>query len=132
MPSTPSPEGVFRTPDAAPTPAEDTPTQSAPNRNPDPGDSTPAVLSVAIEQSPDSIVIGDLTGRIRYANAAATRLIGRPADELLNRHFIVALALDDSPARYLDIARVVGGGDVWTGTQPGRAPDGSPINLDLV
>src|SRR5438132_2921134 len=100
---------------------------------PDPlAESGSDLLQKAIDQAPDSIVVADLTGRIRYANAAAGRYVRRPGGELVGRHFLVALAPGDDGSRYAEISRVVGERGVWSGSYRDTAPDGSPGTVDLV
>ena len=96
------------------------------------GADVPEILRAAIDQAAESIVIADLTGRIRYANAAAERLVGRPSSRILGRHFVVALAEGDDPSRYEEIARAVSSGRVWSGSHYGTLPDGSRITVDLM
>jgi len=43
-------------------------------------------LSLAVEQSPNSIVITDLDGNIEYTNAAFTSVSGYSQDEVIGRN----------------------------------------------
>jgi len=43
-------------------------------------------LSLAIEQSPESVIMTDLAGQIEYVNEAFTRISGYPRDEVLGRN----------------------------------------------
>ena len=101
-----------------------------PEHAPDP--LAPEIFRAAIDQADESIVIADLTGRIRYANDAAERLVGRPRQDLLGRHFVVALTGDDSAGRYEHIAQVVGSGTAWSGRHTRTGADGSAADVELV
>ena len=85
-----------------------------------------------MDQAAESVVVADATGRIVYANLAAERLVGRPRSELINRHFVVALAPGQDAAAYDDISTTVGRGETWNGTHVAQSPDGSVVATELV
>jgi PAS domain S-box-containing protein len=59
---------------------------TAPTESPAHGDSCaldPAYLAAVLDCAPDPVIASDLDGIIRFANAAASELLGKPADALI-------------------------------------------------
>jgi signal transduction histidine kinase len=65
--------------------------------------STQAVLRQIIDRLADGIVVVSADGRIRFANPAAERLFGRPADELVDQEF--GFPLSNAEATEIEIVR---------------------------
>ncbi|WP_177204310.1 MULTISPECIES: PAS domain S-box protein [unclassified Streptomyces] len=103
-------------------------------------------LAGLVESSQDAILANTLTGRITYWNAAAQRMYGYTADEVIGRH-VSMLALPESRAEiatlldrlrkgekveHFEAMRVTRGGgllDVDVTLWPTRAPDGAVIGV---
>ncbi|EXJ16763.1 PAS domain S-box protein [Imhoffiella purpurea] len=82
-------------------------------------------VSLAVQQSPNSIVITDLEGRIEYVNPAFTRVSGYDPDEVRGRNPRV-LASGRTPAEvHAELWRTLGQGRVWRGEFCNRRKDGS-------
>ena len=90
------------------------------------------LLSIAMDQATESIFIADTAGRIVYANLAASRRAGRPREQLIDRHFSVALAAGQDPARYEEISRKVSEGEAWSGAVLDTSSDNPMMAVDLV
>ncbi|MBK5964476.1 histidine kinase [Thiocystis minor] len=82
-------------------------------------------LSLAVEQSPASIVITDLDARIEYANPAFTRVSGYRLDEAMGRNPRVLQSGQTPREVYDDLWTTLGRGDVWRGEFSNRRKDGS-------
>ncbi len=80
----------------------------------------PAWLAAAMERLPDGLAVFDADWAIRYANPAAARLLGRPAEELTGRNlWIVLPELAGSVFHgFLLHARTVGTRVTWRGFYP--------------
>jgi PAS domain S-box-containing protein len=88
-------------------------------------------LRAALDHADEAVVVADATGHIVFANAAIERLVGRPPNELMGRHFVVALGADDDPRSYQSILTTVSGGVTWSGRVPVSLPDGTRGSADL-
>jgi len=82
-------------------------------------------LSLAVEQSPTSILIADTEGRIEYVNAAFTRITGYERAEVLGQKRLQLTGSDASQARdpALDATLVLG--QTWTGEFESRRKNGA-------
>ena len=82
-------------------------------------------LNLAVEQSPESVLITGLDGRIEYVNECLLRRSGYRRDELLGQ----PAALLDAPglpaSAQADRARALQDGQPWTGEVLSRRKDGS-------
>ncbi|MEW5881951.1 MAG: PAS domain S-box protein [Pseudomonadota bacterium] len=83
------------------------------------------MLSLAVEQSAESIIITDVQGRIEYVNAAFTRASGYAREELLGRNPSVLQSGRTPRATYEDLWRTLERGDVWRGEFINRRKDGA-------
>ncbi len=83
------------------------------------------VLSLAVEQSAESIVITDLDGRIQYVNAAFTRTSGYAREELLGRNERILKSGRTPRATYEDLWRTLLRGETWRGEFINRRKDGT-------
>lgn len=61
------------------------------------------------------IVAADLAGDVVYWNAAAERILGWQADEILHRPAAVALPADSRPEQRAAIEQALARGDLWSG-----------------
>ncbi|MFA4968169.1 MAG: response regulator [Sulfuritalea sp.] len=82
-------------------------------------------LSMAVEQSPESIVITDLDGRIEYVNAAVTRVTGYSREELLGQNPRILQSGKTPQETYAVLWSALGRGETWKGELFNRRKDGS-------
>jgi two-component system sensor histidine kinase/response regulator len=82
-------------------------------------------LSLAVEQSPDSILITDTEGRIEYANEAASRTSGYDLNELLGRNPRVLASGRTPPATFASLWKTLREGCTWRGELYNRRKDGA-------
>ncbi len=82
-------------------------------------------LSQAVEQSPESIVITDLKGRIEYVNAACIRNTGYTRSELIGANPRMLQAGKTPPETYHSLWSALAKGKVWEGEFINRRKDGS-------
>ena len=81
-------------------------------------------LSQAVEQSPLSIVITDLDGRIEYVNRQFLAVTGYALEEVLGQNPRVLKSGYTSPEEYQAIWKTVSHGQTWRGTFHNRKKDG--------
>ncbi len=72
-------------------------------------------LSVAVEQSPATIVITDLEGNIEYANPSFTKLSGYTLEEALGKNPRILKSERTNTETYLDLWKTIKCGNVWKG-----------------
>ena len=84
-------------------------------------------LQRAVEQSPESIVITDLDGRIEYVNAAFLGRMGLARDEALGRLSDEVSCNGLAPAQRQGLRDTLARGDSWAGEQTSRRKDGAEI-----
>ncbi|VTS00819.1 sensor domain-containing protein [Tuwongella immobilis] len=82
-------------------------------------------LSVAVEQSPATIVITDAQGTIQYANPAFTRVTGYRAEEVLGQNPRILKSGQMSAEFYREMWSTLTAGVVWRGEILNRKKDGS-------
>jgi two-component system sensor histidine kinase/response regulator len=82
-------------------------------------------LSLALWQSPSSVVIADLKGRIEYVNQAYTRITGYSAEEVLGQRPNVVSSGQTPPEVYADMWAHLRRGERWQGEFRNRRKDGS-------
>ena len=82
-------------------------------------------LSMAVEQSPESIVITDREARIEYVNEAFVRQTGYTRAELLGRNPKILHSGKTPPANHADMWATLGQGRTWKGEFINRRKDGS-------
>ncbi|MEO8298382.1 MAG: PAS domain S-box protein [Burkholderiales bacterium] len=82
-------------------------------------------LSLAVEQSPESIVISNLDGRMEYVNEAFVRISGYSRAELLGRRPTQLRATRDHRPQTLAMRETVLRGETWKGKFVNRRKDGS-------
>ena len=83
-------------------------------------------LSLAVEQSPVSIVITDLEARIEYANPAFTRVSGYTLDEVIGRNPRLLQSGQTPREVYEDLWATLQRGEVWRGELNNRRKNGDP------
>ena len=82
-------------------------------------------LSMAVEQSPESIVITDLTGNIEYVNEAVVRQTGYAREELIGRNPRVLHSGKTPAETYASLWDSLQRGETWKGEFCNRRKDGS-------
>ncbi|MBZ0249003.1 MAG: PAS domain S-box protein, partial [Burkholderiales bacterium] len=82
-------------------------------------------LSLAVEQSADSIVITDLEARIEYVNEAFVRASGYSREELLGRNPRVLHSGKTVPGTHRAMWETLTRGDTWRGEFVNRRKDGT-------
>jgi diguanylate cyclase (GGDEF)-like protein/PAS domain S-box-containing protein len=82
-------------------------------------------LSLAVEQSPESIIITDLQARIEYVNAAFTKNTGYSRDEVLGSNPRRLQSGKTSPEIYQRLWSSLTSGQVWQGEFINLRKDGS-------
>ncbi len=80
---------------------------------------------LAVAQSPDSIVITDLAGRIEYVNPAFTLVSGYSEAEVLGRNPRLLQSGRTPPQTYTELWATLGAGKVWRGEFVNRRKDGT-------
>ena len=81
-------------------------------------------LSLAVEQSPESVVITNLAGHIEYVNAAFLEKTGYRRDEILGRNPRILHSGKTPAATYEDLWRALKEGRPWKGEFHNRCSDG--------
>jgi PAS domain S-box-containing protein len=82
-------------------------------------------LSLAVEQSPNSIVITDLDARLEYVNEAFVRATGYSREEAIGKNPRILHSGKNSRASYDDMWAHLTRGEVWRGEFVNRRKDGS-------
>lgn len=82
-------------------------------------------LSLVIEQSPESIIIADLSGNIEYVNAAFLRTTGYAMEEVIGRNPRILKSGKTPPETYVSLWHELSNGRTWRGELINRRKDGS-------
>ena len=82
-------------------------------------------LSLAVEQSPESIVITNLAGEIEYVNDAFVRIAGYTRESLIGRNMSLLQSGKTPTAVYGEMWQTLSAGKAWTGKFVNRREDGS-------
>ncbi len=82
-------------------------------------------LSLAVEQSPEMIVITDLDGVIEYVNAAYLEQTGFSAEEVVGQNPAIVQSGNTPPEVYEQMWQTLRSGAIWTGELQNRRKDGS-------
>lgn len=82
-------------------------------------------LSLAIEQSPESVIITDLEGNIEYVNDCFTRKTGYTRDEVLGHNPRFLQSGKTPPQVYADMWAALRAGHAWQGEFINRRKDGT-------
>jgi PAS domain S-box-containing protein len=81
-------------------------------------------LSLAVEQSPDAVVITDLDANIEYVNQAFTRASGYTVDQILGRNSRMLKSGMTPIETYVGLWNTLTEGEVWTGEFINRRKSG--------
>ena len=82
-------------------------------------------LSLAVEQSPTSIIITDMNGRIEYVNPAFTSVSGYSGAEVLGQNPRLLQSGRTPRETYTDLWATISAGKVWRGHFANRRKDGT-------
>ncbi|TAN70407.1 MAG: PAS domain S-box protein [Methylobacter sp.] len=82
-------------------------------------------LSLAVEQSPSSIIVTDLDARIEYANSAFLQASGYSLSEVIGRNPCILQSGKTPKATYEELWAHLSRGDIWKGEFINRRKDGS-------
>ncbi len=82
-------------------------------------------LSLAVEQSPVSIIITDTSGTIEYVNAAFTKITGYSSAEILGKNPRLLKSGHFSSDQYAEMFSCLYSGKVWQGIFHNKKKDGS-------
>src|SRR5271157_1714391 len=82
------------------------------------------ILSSAVEQTGDPIVITNANGKIEYINSAFTDITGFVADEVIGRNPNLLKSGTHPPKYYKQMWDTILGGKTWYGTLVNRKKDG--------
>ncbi|MDT7837106.1 response regulator [Aquabacterium sp. OR-4] len=82
-------------------------------------------LSLAVEQSPESIVITDLQAHVEYVNEAFVRTTGYSRDEVQGRNLRMLQSGQTPQETYQSMWATLGDGQAWQGEWINRRRDGS-------
>ena len=82
-------------------------------------------LSLAVEQSPESILITDIDARIEYVNDAFVRTSGYSRDEVLGRNPRLLRSGKTPRETYVAMWKALAQGQLWKGQFHNRRKDGS-------
>jgi PAS domain S-box-containing protein len=82
-------------------------------------------LSLAVEQSPESIVITDLEGRIDYVNEGFVQATGYSREDVIGRNPRILQSGHTPPETYSALWDALDGGRSWKGEFYNRRKDGS-------
>lgn len=81
-------------------------------------------LNIAINQSPSSILIADVNGKIEYVNKAFCDISGYPKEELIGRYPSVLKSGYHTQAFYEHLWETITRGETWQGTFKNKTKDG--------
>jgi len=82
-------------------------------------------LSLAVEQSPETIIITDTMGNIEYANPKTVEITGYTFEELKGKNPNVFKSGETSPADYKELWETIKSGKQWSGIFHNLKKDGS-------
>jgi len=90
-----------------------------------------AGLASALAQAAEAVVMTDVEGRIRYVNAAFSRMTGYTAAEAIGQNPRILKSGGQDPQFYGDLWRTIRTGRVWRGSLVNRRKDGSVYTEEM-
>jgi len=84
-------------------------------------------LTVALEQSPNTVAITDKTGRIEYVNTAFCRVFGYSREDVIGKRPSILASDNMSHEEYRDLWQTILSGRKWLGEFHNRRKDGKRI-----
>ena len=88
------------------------------------------LLTTAVEQSAEMIVVTDDTGVIQYVNPAFERTTGYPLSEVLGQTTRLLKSGQQTPAIYQQLWKTIKAGQVWKGRLINKRKDGAPFTVE--
>lgn len=82
-------------------------------------------LSRAVEQSPASIIMTDIQGKIEFVNPRFTELTGYSAEEVVGKTPRLLQSGVTPPEIYIELWQTISAGDTWHGELVNRRKDGT-------
>ena len=89
------------------------------------------LLSVAVEQAAEIIIITDNSWIIEYINPAFERITGYSKEEFLGKNFLALLPMQEGTDSQAQILQTLSKGVIWSGRQINRKKDGSFYEEEL-
>jgi PAS domain S-box-containing protein len=89
------------------------------------------LLTAAIEQMTEAVVITDIAATIQYVNPAFARITGYPGDEMLGQNMRKLKSDQQSPGVYRDLWTAILSGEVWRGELFNQRKDGSVYSQQM-
>lgn len=89
-------------------------------------------LQLAVEQSPESILITDLQGQINYVNPAAEQITGYKAHELMGKNPRIFQSDQTESSVYQKLWSTIKAGKVWQGEIINRRKSGEDYHVQVV
>lgn len=89
-------------------------------------------LQLAVEQSPESILITDLQGQITYINPAVEQITGYKAHELMGKNPRIFQSDQTEPNVYQHLWNAIKAGEVWQGEMINRRKSGEDYHVQVV
>jgi len=83
------------------------------------------ILSTAVRQTSESVVITDISGAIQYVNPSYSKTTGYSQEELIGKHISFCNINPDSAALFEELLKRLKKGDVWQGQLVNEKKDGS-------
>ena len=83
------------------------------------------LLTTAVEQAADAIVVTDADGRIQYFNPAFTRMTGYSGGEAIGQNPRLLKSGKQDPEYYRDLWKTILSGQAWRGEMVNRRKDGT-------
>jgi PAS domain S-box-containing protein len=82
------------------------------------------ILSQAVEQSPVSILISDLSGKIQYVNSRFCEVTGYAKEEAIGKNPRILKSGETKMEEYDKLWKMIGSGGAWSGTLRNRRKSG--------
>ncbi|WP_162301244.1 EAL domain-containing protein [Nitrincola tibetensis] len=89
-------------------------------------------LNMAVEQSPENIIITDLNGRIEYVNRSFTENTGYSIDDVEGKRTSLLKSEKTAAATYASLWSQLSKGEVWRGEFVNRRRDGSHYTTQAI
>jgi PAS domain S-box-containing protein len=92
---------------------------------------TQTLLTSAIDQAAEAVIVTDAEGKVKYVNPAYSRITGYAEDEIINRQFSILSPQDRDQAIYDTMWDALNSGGTWGGRLTSRRKDGSVYQESL-